>query len=145
MIEKAMIENFDKLEYHRKVDVLVAIHVMGWYNIVVNRAQWNETKYLYVCTGIDMFEAQGYVPCYSTLLTSAWDIVRKFDYCYIFHSKEFKGGQWECKLRDDSIARHIGEKDGYYAWAETEQLAICYAGLKAVGFDLKGFLQEEGK
>lgn len=30
-----MIENFDKLDYNRKIDVLVAMHVIGWKDIAI--------------------------------------------------------------------------------------------------------------
>lgn len=135
-----MIENYDELDYNRKVDMLVAVHVFKYKDIYV---QWMGNYWL--CTWLGNTGPANIIPCYSTLLTSAWEIVRKFDYCYLFRSKNFKGGQWECKLYQDITGQVLGEKDPYFVWAETEQLAICYAGLKAVGFDMQGFLKEEGR
>jgi hypothetical protein len=139
-----MIEHFEKLEYNRKVDVLVAIYVMGWKDIVIHQIEWGPGVWKCAVMGVDRFNGRGYIPLYSTLLASAWDVVRKFDYIYLFRSKDYKDGQWECKLRDDRGVVTL-DMPKYYAWAETEMLAICYAGLKAVGFDIKTFLREEGK
>jgi hypothetical protein len=139
-----MITNFDKLEYNRKVDILVAKHVMGWKDIVISQEEWH-TAFKYLCMGVDRFETVGHIPLYSTLLTSAWDVVRKFDYMYLFKSHDFKKGQWECKLRDDRGPINTNLLGKHYGWAETEMLAICYAGLKAVDFDLQLFLKEEEK
>lgn len=138
-----MIENYDKLDYNRKVDMLVVIHVMGWKGIAIQEIGSGSDGQKYMCVGTDKFNGQGYIPLYSTLLTSAWDIVRKFDYMYLFRSKYFK--EWECKLVGYNSDLGIDHDGKHYAWAETEQLAICYAGLKAVGFDVKSFLKEEGK
>lgn len=138
--EKCMIENFDKLSFNRKVDVLVAVHVFNIKNITIDFA---DEIYWKVC--VKSLMREDHISCYSTLLTSTWDIVRKFDYLYLFRSKDFKNGQWECKLLEQQSVTGNFQKDVYYAWAETEQLAICYAGLKAVGFDVKSFLKEEGK
>ena len=143
-----MIENFEKLSHERKIDVLVAICIIRIKNIITNKIDLGENEGTYQCiykveNNMDKYE---YVPLYSTLLTSAWDVIKKFDYIYLFKSKDFKKGQWECKLQDDKGVLVVGNKSisaKYYAWAETEQLAICYAGLKAVGFDVKTFLQEE--
>lgn len=134
-----MIENFEKLSFERKIDVLVAMHVFNMKDIIIVKHKWEymgEEGVSWLCyskyTG-------NHVPCYSTLLTLAWDIVRKFDgYVYLFKSKEYNDGKWECKLRSE-------DRVMYYWWAETEMLAICYAGLKAVGYDIKTFLQEEEK
>jgi len=144
-----MIENFEKLTFHRKIDVLVAMHVMGWKEIRIEEKEWEMgggQKY-WACYGISPgIELTNDIPLYSVLLTSAWDIVRKFDYINLFRSTDFKGGQWECKLFDKRGVIKMGEPN-YYGWAETEMLAICYAGLKAVkmGEYLKLFLQEESK
>lgn len=92
-----------------------------------------------MCIGISIVGVQGYIPLYSTLLTSAWDIVRKFDYLYLYRDIRIVNGKWECKLRVEDY------DSSYYALADTEMLAICYAGLKAVGFDIETFLREEGK
>lgn len=142
-----MIENFDKLTYERKVDVLVAMYVFRIKDIIIEHIDWSygDGNYYKVYTKSLMVE--DYISCYSTLLTNAWDVVRKFDYLYLFRSAGFKRGQWECKLYDRKGVLKIGETNeyNYYGWAETEQLAICYAGLKAVGFDVQAFLKEEGK
>jgi hypothetical protein len=142
MTEEQLLKNFDKLGHNRKVDVLIALCIFHWDDITI----FVHGDYS-ICTGIQNKKLPyEVIPCYSTLLTSAWDIIRKFDYCYLYRSKDFKGGQWECKLRDDRgplIIGEEGEGGKYYAWADTEMLAICYAGLKAVGFDVKGFLKEE--
>lgn len=140
-----MIENFDKLTFERKVDILVAIHVFRMKNIIIEHVDWSYGDGNYFKVYIKDLMIENHIPSYSTLLTSTWNIVRKFDYINLFRSKDFNGGQWKCKLRQDIIGMTLGEKDSYYAWAETEQLAICYVGLKAVGFDVKGFLKEEGK
>ena len=144
-----MIENFEKLEFNRKVDILVAIYVMGRLGKLVERVNINEKWYDEI-TWLEIAESEedpypgtrvGQMPKrYSTYIEAAWDIVRKFDYLYLFKGGEkWNGGKWECKLvLDDEDTR-------LYGWAETEQLAICYAGLKAVGFDVQTFLQEEGK
>lgn len=129
-----MIENFEKLNFNQKVDVLVEMHVMGWKDIVIEQVAWARSNEMWAGIGVSGL----YVPLYSTLLTSAWGIVNKFDYMHLFRSKDFKKGQWECKLVEDPYCYA-------YAWAETVQLAICYAGLKTVGFDVKAFLQEEEK
>jgi Phage ABA sandwich domain len=133
-----MIKNFDKLNYHRKVDVLIATHVMRYENIYV---QWMGTYWL--CTWLGNIGPAEIIPCYSTLFTSAWEVVKKFDYIYLFRSHDFKGGQWECKLRDERGPINTNMLSKHYGWAETEMLAVCYAGLKAVDFDLESFLKEE--
>jgi hypothetical protein len=140
-----MIENYDKLEYTRKVDVLVAMHVMKWKDIIIQEVGQGSGITKYACRYRDRSEPQGHIPLYSTLLTSAWDVVRKFDYMYLFRSHDFKKGQWECKLRDDRGSVNTSALGKHYGWAETEMLAICYAGLKAVDFDLQLFLKEEKK
>jgi len=132
-----MIENFDNLSFERKVDVLVAIYIFDYKDVKSIKEEWLGIWNPYYKEPKDY----GYllIPCYSRLLTSSWDIVRKFEYIYLFSGgKEWREGKWECKLVwDDDTSK--------YAWAETEMLAICYAGLKAVGYSLKDFLKEEGK
>ena len=132
-----MIEYFEKLSYERKIDVLVATHVFNEKITIVKMDEY------YSCTWLDKTGPAILVPCYSTLLTSAWDVVRNFDYCYLFRSKDFKGGQWECKLVQEETVHIMGKYQQVYAWAETIQLAICYAGLKAVGYPLMDFLKGE--
>jgi hypothetical protein len=141
--EDNMIANFEKLPFERKVDVLVDLHVIGNKELIIEVLEsiLYENGVYYRCIRDGSFEL---IPCYSTLLTSAWDLVRKFDYCYLFRSKDFKGGQWECKLADKHSKKDNYSENVLYAWAETEMLAICYAGLKAVGYPLKDFLKEEG-
>jgi Phage ABA sandwich domain len=123
-----MIKNFDKLSFERKVDVLVGIHVMGWTDLKI----YNE---IYIANkgGVSL-------PCYSTLLTSAWNIVRKFNHVEIIKNKHNNGTLWQCKVGEVGVIQE-------YSVSETEQLAICYAGLKAVemGEYLKLFLKEEKK
>jgi len=138
-----MIANFDKLEYNRKVDVLIAIYVFNRKVTIVSIGAGEHPHML--CTWLPEEGPAELVLCYSTLLTSAWDIVKKFDYMYMFKSHDFKGGQWECKLRDDRGPINTNLLGKHYGWAETEMLAICYAGLKAVDFDLQLFLKEEKK
>jgi hypothetical protein len=138
-----MIENFEKLTFHRKIDILVAMHVMEWKDIAIQEVGWGPGTTKWMCVGTDRFNGQGYIPLYSALLTSAWDIVRKSSYCYLFRSTDFKGGQWECKLADRHSKDGLSNTDVYYAWADTEMLAICYAGLKVVGYPLKDFLKGE--
>ena len=97
-----MIENFYKLEFNRKVDVLVAYHVMGWRNIIIELVEWNhlgESGKYWLC----YIPSGTHVPCYSTLLTSAWDIVRKFDYLYLYHSDFINDGKWECKFKKSTF------------------------------------------
>jgi len=136
-----MIQNFEKLDFNRKIDVLVAVYVFGWDDITI----YADGDY-FICTGVQVQKgsrAYEVILNYSILLTSAWEIVQKFDYLYLFRGgKKWMGGKWECKLvwgDTDKI------DDKLYGWAETEMLAICYAGLKAVGFNVEGFLKEEGK
>lgn len=143
-----MIENFNELTFERKIDVLVVIHVFKKEVVIYPRPHINPIYYTVytpskVVDGIHRFDEM--VAYYSTLLISSWEIVRKFEYIYLFHNKNFKKGQWECKLVYDETIDILGTVQRTYAWAETEQLAICYAGLKAVGFDLKEFLKKEGK
>ncbi len=140
--------NFQKLNFHRKVDVLVAIHVMKWdkIDIIENKDNFiifEKDKTHYWCTGIPKEETKPTgVPCYSTLLTCAWDIVREFDYVYLFRGGgKLRKGLWKCKL----IHEEDYDYGDDYVSAETELLAICYAGLKAVGFDVEKFLKEEEK
>jgi hypothetical protein len=143
-IDQEHMKDFEKLTFHRKIDVLVAIYVMGFsYNsITIKEMKWNDTRLYWSVYRAVRPGLYTDIPLYSTLLTSAWDLVRKFDFCYLFRSTDFKGGQWECKLIDkhDNLNGEV-----YYAWEETEMLAICYAGLKVVEYPLKDFLKEEGK
>lgn len=128
-----MIENFDKLEFNRKVDVLVAMHVFNQKVTIIN------TGSHWLCTWLPEVGTAQLVTCYSTLVTSAWDIVRKFDCFELKHYSKGEGlwnGKWRCIINGCLMGSMI---------VETEQLAICYAGLKAVGFDVKSFLKEEGK
>jgi len=147
-----MIQNFDKLTFYRKIDVLVAMHVMEWKNIVVELGQPDIGYGTYwLCKGNPpgpIVVVWDVIPCYSTLLTSSWDIVRKFEYCYLWRDKEsnINNGMWECKLFDPKgELLSYGEGRKYYGLAETEMLAICYAGLKAVEYLIDDFLKEEGK
>lgn len=148
-----MIENFEKLEFTRKVDVLVAVHLMEWKDVVISDIEsssvvWGPADPKWLCKGVDRFHGQGCIPLYSTVLTAAWEIVRKCDYVYLFRSNDFQDGRWECKLMDkQSVVNDDGRTNKYCEWAlaETEMLAICYAGLNVVRFDVKKFLQEEKK
>lgn len=144
-----MIENFEKLPFERKVDILVARYVFEWKDIKI---EWREGDERYpgywACYRVEGIGIYTNIPLYSVLLTSAWDIIRKFEYMYLYRANFINDGRWECKLRDDRGVLIIGDEGTggkYYGWAETEMLAICYAGLKAVGFDVKKFLKEEGK
>ena len=132
-----MIKNFDKLPFERKIDVFVAEHVFKYEGIKIEEYTDKDLKHLY--WGVSRVDGHWdtNILCYSTLLTSAWDIVRKFKFVYLYKS-EFINGRWECILKDE------GFKDSAIM-AETEMLAICYAGLKVVGFNIEGFLKEEGK
>jgi Phage ABA sandwich domain len=151
-----MIENFDKLSFDRKVDVLVAEHVMGWKDVTIELAHKESAIQVWKCKGKDQYRFDGYVPMYSLLLNSTWDIVRRFSFFYLYNSercdfilmygpRRTNKDKWECKLRDDITGRVFLEKDSYFAWAETAELAICFAALKAVGYDIKGFLEKEKK
>lgn len=134
-----MIENFKNLPFERKVDVLVAEHIFKYTDVRIQEIidDGGKIRYWSVMRKDGAWDTN--IPAYSMLLTSAWDIVRKFDYLYLFRGgKNWQGGKWECKLLRKDIS-------GLYGWAETEQLAICYAGLKAVEYPLKDFLKEEGK
>lgn len=135
-------DNFDKLSFERKVDVLVTQHVFGWDDIIVNHVGVRQEVYRVIYRVVKDTNKYEYVPCYSTLLTSAWYIVRRFGECYLFRNSSLKKGQWECKLHYKEFNPGVGT---YYAWAETEMLAICYGGLKAVGFDVREFLKGEGR
>jgi Phage ABA sandwich domain len=138
-----MIKNFNELNYHRKVDVLIAMHVFNRKVTIIDVDCGKSVKRQWLCTWLPEEGPAEPVLCYSTLLTSAWEIVKKFDYIYLFRSHDFKKGQWECKLRDERGPINTNMLSKHYGWAETEMLAICYAGLKAVDFDLESFLKEE--
>lgn len=131
-----MVENFDRLEFNRKVDTLVAIHIFKHKDVKVIKENWCGIQNPYY-KELNTF-GHLLVPCYSTLLTSAWDLVRKFTYMELIKNTYNNEVLWQCKLGEVGVVQD-------YNIAETEQLAICYAGLKVVGFDVKGFLKEEEK
>jgi Phage ABA sandwich domain len=121
-----MISNFEKLSFYRKVDVLVSIHVMGW--LVTDVDIYNEW-FVANKAGVNTL-------CYSTEIRASWFVARQFDYIYLYRSKN-TNGRWRCLLVEGSAKDQVE--------AETAQLAICYAALKAVGFDLEGFLKKENR
>lgn len=61
--------------------------------------------------------------CHS--IEAAWEIVEKFDYCYLFRCKGMFEWEWECKLTRE-------DKRKLYGTADTAPMAICLAFLKKV-------------
>lgn len=69
---------------------------------------------------------------YSTDIAAAWEVVEKFEYCYLWLDTQDLLGTgrraWECKLEAEDARTK-------YAVAPTAPLAICRAALKAVGHE----------
>lgn len=137
-----MIENFDKLLLERKIDVLVAIHVLNWEDIsVLDEGRTVLGTFIDeedpVFSGILQNSGRTQIKHYSTNYEWSLVVIRRFSRMELIRNKYNNNTElWHCRL---------GEIDNLqeYAVSSTAQLAICYAGLKAVRFDVDRFLQEE--
>jgi hypothetical protein len=113
----------------RKIDALVAEHVMGWANIDVPDAK---IPSLVIGVRYDMHggvPAHWEVPSYSTNLAAAWEVVEKLtEEGYEF----WVSGDGRVELYDqDDNQFHAG-----YSTRRTAPLAICLAALKAKGVEV---------
>lgn len=88
----------------REIDALVAEHVMG------------------------LKEVRGYtsIPCYSTDISAAWDVVEKLG-CYVEYWPGY-GASMKSSGRDSP---------DFLGKAKTAPLAICLAALKLKGIDIE--------
>lgn len=107
---------------HRKIDVLVAEHVMGfqWRELNGTRCLFNPKK-IY---NESMFAmgSTGSVPNYSTDISAAWQVVEKMG-----------EGKWFKLTKHMSGTCSVYFGGSGHADAETAQLAICLAALAEKG------------
>jgi Phage ABA sandwich domain len=117
----------------REINHLIATKVMGWELLKVKNHYGDEVG-IWIDPKINKFKAflegvkeDEFSP--TTNIADAWQVVEKFDFNYLYRSKDFADGKWECKLsrKDERV---------YYAVAETAPLAICLAALKAVALEV---------
>lgn len=119
-----------ELDY-RKIDALVAEHVMGWKKGELNWTideLWIDSKGSYKWVG-------KFSP--STNISDAWQVVEKcgkdFNVKYISHKKQYEA------VVDYYFPAEKGKREFLSfgkAYADTAPLAICKASLKAKGIDI---------
>lgn len=99
----------------RKIDALVAEHIMGWPGQKIN---------------VDWSIPRGPLPNYSTNIADAWEVVEKFTY------------GWQVGLTMDNevscslVVDKIGISPSIEVFAPTAPMAICIAALKAKGVEV---------
>ena len=128
----------------RELDALIAEKVMGWEAVndeleiakregnpdLVDSQRWHRRKVWFKGNEKMACEECGTLPAYSTDIADAWEVVRKMGMVLIENSGEAFG-----KL-DEWNVQFVGhDKEGEPHWvsesAETVELAICLAALKA--------------
>ena len=128
--------NTDDLPAGRELDALVAEKVMGWQDA---RAffPWPESGVM--LDNYAMMPPHGgairdiaHVPCYSTDIAAAWEVVEKL-WDEDFHVQfqlvhQVTAGKWRVEFPTRKVPHH----NYVFAHADTASLAICRAALKAV-------------
>ncbi|WP_276666029.1 BC1872 family protein [Caldibacillus debilis] len=109
---------------NHEIDRLVAEKVMGWDLYVSPYGSW-------YCTGKAYIPNSKFTP--TTEIKDAWQVVEKLKIEVIpLAGQPPKNMRYQAKIYN----RQLGKC--YEAFAETAQLAICLAALKAVGVEVEG-------
>lgn len=125
--------NIDELQAGRELDALVAEKIMQlpglergdpnkYCGIIGHAHPQTEGEYYYRRDGF----LSDSIPCYSTDIAAAWQVVEKTKLLDGFYALWENDGMW-------CIAEDMGYGDwSNYARAETASMTICKAALKAV-------------
>jgi hypothetical protein len=113
----------------RRIDALVAEHVMGWVNITpFGDDIWgNPTDGR---TFMGQGQVGGPIPRYSTDIAAAWEVVEKLGIQFYLHCDLRRGSAGDWMVFDSAASVDCCEP---LATAETAPLAICLAALKLKG------------
>lgn len=134
----------------RKIDALVAEHVMGWEPFDVTfmmeggligypKEPFDPYTKRVLCppnVGISAigiakkgFEVIPEVPHYSSSIADAWEVVGKFDFMQLITGPQSEAGKnWACQFADNSSQQWV--------FAESPSMAICLAALKAKNVEI---------
>lgn len=108
----------------RKIDALVAEHVMGLYRVRKMRS-----KGVLLHNPNDRDSHPQIVPFYSTCIKAAWEVVEKMPEFYIRLHRLLDG--YRCEWYWINRDLHGFRRD-----ADTAPMAICLAALKAKGMEV---------
>lgn len=108
----------------RKIDVLIAEHVMG-----LEVCESPPVAPCYVDYGVGVDGVDGWLPHYSTNIAAAWEVVERFHSAGIRVDTglDGKGNRYRVRI----ITRNITQR------AKTAPMAICLAALKAKGIEVE--------
>lgn len=110
----------------RKIDALVAEHVMGWTFMPAQNGFCEEPGWL---TPYGKWLSLTSVPSYSKEIAVAWDVAEELN--MTVHCVKYSNARlWHAT---DYIGNFF--KDGRYASADTAPLAICLAALRIKGIN----------
>ena len=104
---------------NREIDALVAEHVMGM-------ERWDSSGMYSEIVPI--------LPHYSSNISDAWQVVEKIEGQILIDRT--LGGRWVCEILVNQRTSHMAE-------ADTAEMAICLAALKAKGVDIDVLAREK--
>jgi hypothetical protein len=118
-------EQVDEMEAGPGIDALIAIHVLGWVQEPGDPPFWNVPDREYP------YDTADWPPSFSTDIAAAWELVRRHKYYFWMHHSN--DNDW---LRKPSMLWTAGfaAPEKYKAQAETPELVLCRAALKAALF-----------